>query len=760
MLTRALDCKEGEAMLHSHNRETYENICELFKSGSRVAAVQPTGTGKSYLIMQLVKDNPERRFVICSPSNYIFSQLTDVALQNDISLANVTFMTYMKLSQLDESEIMQMSFDYCVLDEFHRCGSPEWQRGVQTLLSAVPDAKILGTTATPIRYLDSGRNMAQELFGDVYAVNMSLAEAIREHILPLPVYVTSWYSFKGDIEQLEVKAEQTGNQRLKQVLAGKIAQAKRMIAELDVGIDRIFEKHIPDRTGKYIVFCPNVERLKQINDECDDWLRKVNTEIHKYAVYSENSASQKQFDEFKSDNDKSAIKLLFCVDMLNEGVHFDDIDGVIMLRATKSANVFYQQLGRALACSEKNKRPVIFDIVNNFETGDTAQQYASIMEIARTSGEIYDDEIEFELYDYVRDIRDILSELNDTFSNSWELNFELMKEYFDKYGHFPETNASYDGVLIGKWAAYQRVLNNQKKLPQDRVDKLNEIGFPWDIRESNWLAAFSDLEELTQLLGHFPKKSEFKGANEYLSAWLNTQRMAYRNGSLEQEKAQKLISLGCKMKINSTSSWDERFEQLKKFVEQNGRFPANEDNKTSKELKALNTWQNSQRNAFLGGKLTDEHKKKLDSIGFAWSKQDEKWEYRFRLLEDFYHKNNRLPEADVIVQGVKLCAWHAVQMRSFKDGKLSEQRVKRYKDSGVPLEARNADRKKETWTNNYNSYLSFIQTHSRKPSVGERAQGLDLYKWSYDQVKFIRQNRLTPEQIEKLKAVGITSRGR
>ena len=59
-------------MLHSHNRETYENICELFKMGNRVAAVQPTGTGKSYLIMRLVKDNPECRFIICSPLNYIF----------------------------------------------------------------------------------------------------------------------------------------------------------------------------------------------------------------------------------------------------------------------------------------------------------------------------------------------------------------------------------------------------------------------------------------------------------------------------------------------------------------------------------------------------------------------------------------------------------------------------------------------------------------------------------------------------------------
>ena len=747
-------------MLHDHNRQTYDNIVALFEKSSRVAAVQPTGTGKSYLIMQLVKDNPESRFIICSPSNYIFSQLTDVAHLHSISLDNVTFMTYMKLSQLEQSEISQISADYCVLDEFHRCGSPEWQRGVEALLESACDAKILGTTATPIRYLDSGRNMAQELFGENYAVNMSLAEAIRKHILPLPVYVTSWYSFKGDIEQLEAKAERTGNPRLKQVLAGKIAQAKRMIAELDVGIDRIFEKHIPDKAGKYIVFCPNVERLKQISDECGEWLKRVNTKLHKYAVYSENSASQKQFEAFKNDNDAQSIKLLFCVDMLNEGVHFDDIDGVIMLRATKSANVFYQQLGRALACSEKKKHPVIFDIVNNFETGDTAQQYAGIMEIARENGSIYDDEIEFELYDYVRDIRDILGELNDTFANSWELNFELLKEYTEKYGHFPETSASYDGVLIGKWAAYQRVLNNQGKLSADKVQKLNDIGFPWDVRELNWLTAYGELAELAQLLGHFPKKSDLKGGKEYLSAWLNAQRIAYRSGLLEHYKAEKLIALGCKMVINSTMSWEDRFEQLKEFVEQNCRFPANEDNKTSKELKALNTWQNSQRSAFLNGKLSKEYKQKLDSIGFAWNKQDAKWEHSFKLLEDFYHRNNRLPEADVVIEGVKLCAWHAIQLRLYKSGKLSEQRVKRYMDSGVPLEARNADRKKETWTNNYNSYLNFIQTHSRKPSVGERAQGLDLYKWSYDQVKFIRSNRLTPEQIEKLKSVGITSRGR
>ena len=82
------------------------------------------------------------------------------------------------------------------------------------------------------------------------------------------------------------------------------------------------------------------------------------------------------------------------------------------------------------------------------------------------------------IYDYVRDIREILNELNDTFANSWDFNFELLKEYAEKYHAFPDGNTSYEGVLIGKWANQQRTLNNQGKLSKNRVDKLNSIDFP------------------------------------------------------------------------------------------------------------------------------------------------------------------------------------------------------------------------------------------------------------------------------------------
>ena len=732
-------------LLHKHNSETYANMVSLFASNQRVAAVQPTGTGKSYLIMQLISDNPDKLFAVCSPSTYIFGQMREIADEYGISLDNVSFITYSKLMMTELFD----SFDYIVLDEFHRCGADEWGRGVQELLDSNSEAKVFGTSATPIRYLDSGRNMADELFGGVYAVNMSLAEAIRRKILPLPVYVTSWYSFRGDIEQLEMKAEQSGNPRLKNALLGKIRKAKSMIAELDVGIEKIFEKHIRNKAGKFIVFCPNVEQLRRMVDECDSWFEKVNHVIHKYTVYAQNSASDRQFDEFRNDKSADALKLLFCIDMLNEGVHFDDVDGVIMLRATQSANVFYQQLGRALACSDSKRKPVIFDIVNNFETGDTAQQYARFMEIARNEGE-YDDEIEFELYDYVRDIREILNELNDTFANSWDFNFELLKEYAEKYHAFPDGNTSYEGVLIGKWANQQRALNNQGKLSKERVKKLNSICFPWNVNEASWQMYFEELKSITESLGHFPKKTEFGADKTNLYAWVTTQKNKYRNGTLEEDKAQKLIAIGCEITKGMAEYWQDNCDRLGEFVKQNGRFPNYADVKSDPELKVIYVWANSQRTARYRGQLSEERIAMLDSIGFIWDKREEEWLNAFNRLRSYFKEFGSLPNINEVFDGFKLGKWYLRQVVLYLAGNMPAHRVEQFKVAGIPLENIRQRRKNEVFMKYYDSYMEYLQKFGRHPASKDRYNDLDLVKWRCTQMQKKRQGKLTDELAELL----------
>ena len=54
---------------------------------------------------------------------------------------------------------------------------------------------------------------------------------------------------------------------------------------------------------------------------------------HIYTAYYNDASTSKAFAEFKKDTG-SHLKLLYCIDMLNEGIHVDDVDGVILLRPT------------------------------------------------------------------------------------------------------------------------------------------------------------------------------------------------------------------------------------------------------------------------------------------------------------------------------------------------------------------------------------------------------------------------------------------
>ena len=63
--------------------------------------------------------------------------------------------------------------------------------------------------------------------------------------------------------------------------------------------------------------------------------------------------------------------VLFCIDALNEGIHVENVAGVILLRPTISPIIYKQQIGRALSAS-KTTVPVIFDIVNNIDDHSSA----------------------------------------------------------------------------------------------------------------------------------------------------------------------------------------------------------------------------------------------------------------------------------------------------------------------------------------------------------------------------------------------------
>ena len=225
--------------LHKHNRETYERLTQLFACNDRVAVVQPTGTGKSFIILKLISDNKGKNILILSPSVYIFKQIQTHAENSKISLDGVQFITYTKLAMYTKAEISGLKCDYIILDEFHRCGAAEWGRGIERLLSLKSNAKVLGTSATPIRYLDSSRNMAEELFNSVYAVNMSLHEATAHDPTEQQAEIIEYIKQHGSINDIGIQNLLGVKKTRAYIIAKKMLDAQ-MIVKQGKGINKIY----------------------------------------------------------------------------------------------------------------------------------------------------------------------------------------------------------------------------------------------------------------------------------------------------------------------------------------------------------------------------------------------------------------------------------------------------------------------------------------------------------------------------------------
>ena len=370
--------------LFAHNKTAYDSAVSMLSDVGKAAIIHPTGTGKSFIGFKLCEDHPDRIVCWLSPSEYIFkTQLENLAkASGGYAPENVRFFTYAKLMLLSETEIDEIFPDFIVLDEFHRCGAREWGKGVEKLLRAYPEAPVLGLSATNIRYLDNQRDMADELFDGNIASEMTLGEAIVRGILAAPKYVLSVFAYQKDLEKYQARVRRAKS-RLVRNAAERYLEALRRALDKADGLDTVFEKHMTERTGKYIVFCANFEHMRQMIGKAPEWFGRVDANPRIYTVYSDDPSASRSFREFKEDNDSSHLRLLYCIDALNEGVHVDDVSGVILLRPTVSPIIYKQQIGRALTAG-KRKHPVIFDIVLNIENLYSIGAIEEEMQIAMT----------------------------------------------------------------------------------------------------------------------------------------------------------------------------------------------------------------------------------------------------------------------------------------------------------------------------------------------------------------------------------------
>lgn len=415
-------------ILKPHNEVVYKKMLEQYKNSNKVAIVQPTGTGKSYIALKLIEDSLGEKAVYIAPSISILHNLKKQIFDSEMSMEDFSGLkrvTYQKLAKMSEEEIERelSGVKIIVTDEFHHCGAPEWGRGVETLISKNPNAKILGLSATPIRYSDGLKDMSDELFEGNVVSEYTLEEAIEQGILPEATYISAIYDY--DKEELRSRIDKIENSEEKQEL---IREIDRSICNLS----ETLKKHMV-QNGKYIVFCKNIEEMKQKIAQANEIFGQVNNNISIQGISSHQDVKENEriIQSFETNNNESQLKLLFAVNMLNEGYHINDLDGVIMMRPTFSPTIFTQQLGRALSVGN-GKKPTIIDLVNNYESCKIVEDFCERMKQyqGRPSKEKdkRDSQRGLTIIDNAKDFRKIVSRIMDLSEEVLEFKIKRSSE--------------------------------------------------------------------------------------------------------------------------------------------------------------------------------------------------------------------------------------------------------------------------------------------------------------------------------------------
>ena len=403
--------------LKKHNEKAYQKIKDMLKETDRAAVVHPTGTGKTYIALKWIEETSGKTIYV-APSNHILNQVKEdvekAKESGEISdeqykrYKEVKYVTYTSLMELSK---MESGYDNIIIDEFHRCGAPEWSKGVDRIIKQSPNAKILGMTATPIRAVDN-KDMADAIFKGNVASEMTLEEAVAEGIIEAPIYINGIYSLQEEIKRAESNIEKISNEEAKKELRKDIEEAKRHLEQAE-GLDDIFAKYAGDKKeGKYIVFCNDINDMHKKMQESNKWFEKVGeTRIYEVSYRKSDKLNEDTIKRFKEEGEK--INLLFSVDKLNEGVHVDGIDGVIMLMKTGSPIVYTQQLGRALSVGNEGT-PMVFDLVNNIDSSEYIYEFMERVQKIRQERGLDEKNIgNFKIFDIQRDVKEILEKITE-----------------------------------------------------------------------------------------------------------------------------------------------------------------------------------------------------------------------------------------------------------------------------------------------------------------------------------------------------------
>lgn len=323
---------------------------------------------------------------------------------------------------------------------------------------------------------------------------------------------------------------------------------------------------------------------------------------------------------------------------------------------------------------------------------------------------------------------------------SWEPRKEKWKERFSelltyKVQHGNVNIATDPSNELWVWMRKQRQSGKAGTLPEEKLLRLNEIGFDWDPRAAQWDEMFNELLSYKEQHGDVNVPDEWSTP---LGTWVGKQRASKRSGKLSDDRLHRLADVGFAWDANE-SRWEARYGELRAYREKHGDVNIPHDRNSE-----LWRWVSTQRIFKKRGKLPTDKIRRLDDIDFIWDFSDFQWELRFNDLLAYraYHGNVNVSQSE----STGLGAWANTQRSAKKSGGISDERIYRLNELGFIWDVIGLQ-----WESKFNELLAYKVAHG---SVNVPQAHAGLGTWVSNQRSARKSGRLSEERVLRLEKIG------
>jgi superfamily II DNA or RNA helicase len=314
-----------------------------------------------------------------------------------------------------------------------------------------------------------------------------------------------------------------------------------------------------------------------------------------------------------------------------------------------------------------------------------------------------------------------------------------------------------EGFQLGTWQSSQKYNYKKGILSSDRIERLEKIGFIWDMTEEQFEKGFRESLLYKEKTGNANAPWGYKTPEGFnLGSWQSTQKRNYKKGNLSPERIRRLEEIGF--------TWDPFEEQFEKgfqetlfYKESTGNANATQHYKTNEGYK-LGSWQSGQRGKYKNGILSADKIKRLDDIDFKWEIKKDQTEKQFEkgFQETLLYKKktedpNALQSYET-PEGYRLGVWQKQQRINYRKGKLSPERVQRLEKIGFIW----GEKLEDGFEKGFQETLLYKEStgNPNAPWGYKTPEGYRLHSWQSFHIDRYNKGKLSPERVQRLEKIG------